>query len=82
MPSLQYYADKETCSTSVVDITWFAVVYSYVHAFILLVLVSIIVYWHLQINAAAKEYARISTNDYDNDPIDDDLDDDHNDFAG
>jgi hypothetical protein len=85
LPSWQYYEDKETCSTSVVDITWFAVVYSYAHATILLVLVSFAVYWHLQCNAAARDYARISTMDYGNDSDliqDTDYDDDHNDFAG
>merc|ERR1712196_592273 len=37
-----YYADNESCSTSVVDLTWYAVIYSSLHAAVLISVVSLI----------------------------------------
>jgi len=86
-----YYEDEETCSTTVVDLTWFAVVYAYIHALVLLVIVSIVIATQLHSSEMYGDYKKVSTGDYhtpgdggasDSDDLEADGDTDHDDFAG
>jgi len=75
-----YYADHEKCSTAIIDLTWFAVVYSYAHATFLICLVSLLVYVHTKMDSSVGgNYAKVATDDHDQD-VDEDIF--HDDFSG